>query len=63
VTTIALPGAEPGDLVLASFSRDLRGLQMSAYVPARNTVAIVLRNGTADEADVGPGRVNVQLMK
>jgi hypothetical protein len=63
VTTMALPGAEPGDLVLASFSHDLRGLQLSAYVPARNTVAIVLRNGTADEADVGPGRVKVQLMK
>ena len=63
VITLALAGAELGDLVLASFSRDLHGLQLSAYVAARNTVAIVLRNGTADTADLGPGRVKVQLLK
>jgi len=63
MTTLALPGAEPGDLVIASFSRDLRGLQLSAYVPARDTVAILLRNGTAGMADLGAGRVKVQLLK
>ena len=63
LVTLALPGADLGDLVIAGFSHDLRGLQLTAYVGARNSVTVVLRNGTADPTALPPGRVKVQLLK
>ena len=50
-------------MVGAGFSQDLRGLQLTAYVGARNSVTLVLRNGTTDAVALGAGRVKVQLLK
>jgi hypothetical protein len=63
IATLALPGAELGDLVVAGFSHDLRGLQLTAYVSAKNSITVVLRNGTADTATLPPGRVKIQLLR
>jgi hypothetical protein len=63
IATLALPGAELGDPVVAGFSHDLRGLQLTAYVSARNSITVVLRNGTADTATLPPGRVKIHLLK
>jgi parallel beta-helix repeat protein len=63
LVTLAMPGADLGDLVVAGFSQDLRGLQLTAYVGAKNSVTLVLRNGTADPTTLPPGRVKVQLLK
>jgi len=63
LVTLPLPGADLGDSVVAGFSHDLRGLQLTAYVGSRNSVTLVLRNGTADAVALGSGRVKVQLLK
>ena len=60
---LALPGAELGDPVIAGFSHDLRGLQLTAYVSAKNSVTVVLRNGTEDTATLPPGRMKIHLLK
>jgi len=63
LVTLRMPGAQPGDLVVAGFSTDLRGLQLTGYVGTGNRVTLVLRNGTADPVALSPGRVKVQLLK
>jgi parallel beta-helix repeat protein len=63
MVTLGMPGAELGDPVVVSFSQDLRGLQMTAYVGARNRVTVVLRNGTASAIALAPGRLVLQLLK
>ena len=60
---LALPGAELGDPVVAGFSHDLQGLQLTAYVSAKNSVTVVLRNGTEDTATLPPGRMKIHLLK
>jgi hypothetical protein len=63
IVTQRMAGAEPGDLVVAGFSNDLRGLQLTADVGAKNSVTLVLRNGTADPVALAPGRVKVHLLR
>jgi hypothetical protein len=63
MVTLGMAGAELGDPVVVSFSQDLRGLQMTAYVGARNRVTVVLRNGTAGAVALPPGRLVLQLLK
>jgi len=63
MVTLGMPGAELGDPVVVSFSQDLRGLQMTAYVGARNRVTVVLRNGTASAVALPAGRLVLQLLK
>src|SRR5258705_2997030 len=57
LVTLTLPGADLGDPVVAGFSHDLRGQQLTAYVGAKNSVTVVLRNGTAAPTTLPPGRV------
>jgi hypothetical protein len=63
MVTLGMAGAELGDPVVVSFSQDLRGLQMTAYVGARNRVTVVLRNGTAGAVALPAGRLVLQLLK
>jgi len=63
LVTLTAPGADLGDLVVAGFSHDLRGLQLTAYVASKNSVTIVLRNGTTAPTTLPPGRVKVHLLK
>ncbi len=64
-TTIAgMTGVALGDFVTAaSFSLDLQGLIMTAYVSAASTVTIVLFNPTAAPVDLGLGDVAVTVRK
>jgi hypothetical protein len=63
LVTLTAPGADLGDLVVAGFSHDLRGLQLTAYVASKNSVTIVLRNGSTAPTTLPPGRVKVHLLK
>lgn len=55
LTTITVNGAVLGDLALASFSLDLQGLVMTAYVSSQNTVTVVLFNPTASTIALSSG--------
>lgn len=54
-TTVVVTGASLGDHANASFSLDLQGLTMTAYVSSANTVTVVLFNGTAGPINLGSG--------
>ena len=54
-TTIAVTGAALGMAAEASFSLDLAGLVMAAYVDSANSVTVVLFNPTAGAIDLASG--------
>lgn len=58
-TSFTCSGAEMGFLATASFSLDLQGLTISAYVNATNSVTVVLTNNTGSPVDLGSGTVRV----
>ena len=61
--TITVPGANLGDLVLVSFSLDLQGITLSAYVSAANTVSVRVQNGTAGTLDLASGTVRGVVLR
>lgn len=62
-TSVPLSGAAIGDIVSASFSLDLAGLSINAYVNAANQVTVTLSNNTAGAVDLGSGTVRVRASK
>ena len=62
-TTITVLDAVLGDFVLASFSLDLAGLTLTAYVSSANTVTVVFANSTAGAVDLASGTITVLVMK
>lgn len=58
-TTVNVPGAQLGDFALASFSLDLAGCTMSAYISSANTVTVVISNPTTAAIDLASGTVRV----
>lgn len=53
--TVTVTGATLGWDASASFSLDLQGLMMTAYVSAASTVTVVLYNPTAGAVDLNSG--------
>lgn len=62
-TTVAVTGAALGDYVAASFSLDLQGIMVSAYVSAAGTVTAVFRNGTLADINLASGTLKVRVTK
>lgn len=61
-TTVTVTGAALGDMVIAvSFSLDLQGISVTAYVSAANTVAVRFFNGTAGTIDLASGTLRVRV--
>lgn len=60
---ITVSGAALGDFAIASFSLDLQGLTISAYVSATNTVTVTLANLTSAAVDIASGTVRVLVFK
>ncbi len=58
-TTVSVPGAALGNMVLASFSLDLAGCTLSAYVSSVNTVTAVLSNPTTSAIDLSSGTLRL----
>lgn len=52
-TTVPTPGGALGDIVDCSFSLDLQGVQLSAYVSLADTVTVRLQNNTGSTVDLG----------
>ena len=62
-TTVAVTGAALGDMVEVSFSLDLQGITVTAYVSAANTVSVRFQNQTDGTIDLGSGTIKVRVLK
>lgn len=62
-TVVSMPVAVMGDLVAATFSLDLQGITLSAYVNVAGSVTVVFRNGTAGDIDIASGTLNIILQR
>lgn len=62
-TTVTVTGAAMGDFALASFSLDLQGITLSAYVSASSTVSVRLQNDTAGTLDLASGTLRARVWK
>lgn len=63
VQTLTVTGAALGDQADASFSLDLQGLSLRAWVSAANTVSFIFTNPTAGAVDLASGTVAVRARK
>jgi len=59
--TITMSGVTLGMVAIASFSLDLQGLSLTAYVSASDTVTVVLSNLTGGAIDLGSGTLKVKV--
>ncbi|MFN3944604.1 MAG: hypothetical protein ACK4K7_06730 [Allosphingosinicella sp.] len=64
IQTISVPGAALGDaVVFRSFTRDMQGLELHAWVSAVDTVSYQFRNPTAAAVNLLSGNVRVRVSK
>jgi hypothetical protein len=62
-TTLTVTGATLGDYARASFSLDLRGITLTAWVSAVDTVRVRFQNSTTGAVDLGSGTLRVRVEK
>jgi len=62
-TTVTVTGAAVGDFALASFSLDLQGISVTAYVSSANTVAVRLQNESGGVLDLSSGTLRARVWK
>lgn len=62
-TTVPVVGAALGDSASASFSLDLQGVMISAWVSATGVVSVRLQNETGATVDLGSGTLRVVVNK
>lgn len=62
-TTINCPGAALGDFAIASFSANLAGVMLNAYVSSADTVTVIFFNGTASDVNMISGTLRVKVIK
>lgn len=62
-TVVTVTGAALGDIVQASFSLDLQGILLTAWVSAIDTVNVRFQNETGGAIDLGSGTLLAQVRK
>lgn len=62
-TTVAVAGAVLGDFALVSFSLDLQGITVTAYVSAAATVSVRFQNESGGTLDLAAGTLRVKVIK
>lgn len=62
-TTIAVATAVLGDFAIASFSLDLQGILVSAYISAAGVVSVRFQNETGGAIDLANGTLAVKVIK
>lgn len=60
-TTVAVPNAAMGSFVAVSFSLDLQGIALSAWVSDAGTVSVRFQNETGGAIDLGAGTITVRV--
>lgn len=62
-TTVTVAGAALGDPALATFSLDLQGIMVTAWVSAANTVSVRFQNETGGTIDLASGTLTAIVQK
>lgn len=62
-TTVTVTGAALGDYADASFSLDLQGVSLKAWVSAADTVSVRFQNETGGVVDLGSGTIKARVQK
>ena len=62
-TTVTVTGAALGDFAMASFSLDLQGILLTAYVSAADTVSVRFQNETTGTIDLGSGTIRARVLQ
>lgn len=62
-TTVTVTGAALGDFAVASFSLDLQGITMTAYVSAADTVSVRFQNETTGAIDLASGTLRARVLQ
>lgn len=62
-TTVTVTGAALGDFALASFSLDLQGITVTAWVSSANTVSVRFQNESGGLLDLSSGTLYVKVLK
>jgi hypothetical protein len=62
-TTVTVTGAALGDFALASFSLDLQGISVTAYVSAADTVSVRFQNESGGTLDLASGTLKARVWK
>lgn len=60
-TTVTVTGAKLGDFAIASFSLDLVGYTVTAYVSAADTVSVRFQNESGAAPNIGSGTLRVRV--
>jgi hypothetical protein len=60
-TTVTVSNAQLGDIAEASFSLDLQGILLTAWVSAADTVSVRFQNETAGVIDLGSGAIRAAV--
>lgn len=60
-TTVTVTGAKLGDFAVASFSLDLQGYTVTAYVSADDTVSVRFQNESAAAPNIASGTLRVKV--
>ncbi len=62
-TTVTCTGAALGDFAMASFSLDLQGIIVTAYVSAADTVSVIFQNESGGILDLASGTLRTRVYK
>ena len=62
-TTLTVTGAALGDYALASFSLDLQGITVTAYVSSANTVSVRFQNESGGLLDLASGTLRARVVE
>lgn len=61
--TVSVPGAGTGDFVQASFSLDLQGITLTAWVSSANTVSVRFQNESGGALNLASGTLRARVTK
>lgn len=62
-TTVAVPGAVMGDFAVASFSNNLAGITLTAWVSAADTVSVRFQNESGGVLDLASGTLRALVIR
>lgn len=60
VVVVPVSGVSLGDFVAATFSQDLQGIQLNAYVSSAGNVSCIFQNGTSSNINIASGTLMVR---